>query len=250
MRNGLAQRLYPATVDGTRIPAAWLCTSEYEGQRGDDVSAEPTLVVASRDVFVLRTIRRAVAAAEVRVLNELADALAVVETARQERPDVVLLDADLPDGGVETVEQITVLAPSVLTVVVGDTPSDDQLFGALYAGASGYMPRDLTSEQWRTALRSLLDGEALLPRALTSRLVEEFRARERHKRLLLRGRRGVDLTSREWTILQHIGQDLSTNDIAERLFVSPVTVRTHLSAIMRKLDVPNRQALRRVLRER
>jgi DNA-binding NarL/FixJ family response regulator len=214
------------------------------------VSAEPTVVVASQDVGLLRTIRRVGTTTELKVLDELTDASAVVDTARQQRPDAVLLDIDLPEGGVETVQQITVLAPSVLTVVVGDTPTDDQLFGALYAGASGYMPRDLTSDQWRTALRSLLDGEALLPRTLTSRLVEEFRARERHKRLLLRGRPGVDLTSREWTILQHIERDLTTNDIAERLFVSPVTVRTHVSAIMRKLDVPNRQALRRVLRER
>jgi DNA-binding NarL/FixJ family response regulator len=199
---------------------------------------------------MVRTIRRAALSGGLRVVGEFADAAAAVDTVREQRPDVFLLDIDGGDTGIHTIEQITTSAPGVLTVVVGGFPSDDELFGALYAGASGYLPRDLAPEQWRSALDSLLRGEALLPRALTSRLVEEFRARERRKRLLLRGRPGVDLTAREWTILRYLSQDLDTGDIAERLFVSPATVRTHVSAIMRKLDVPNRRALRRMLHER
>lgn len=199
---------------------------------------------------MFRTIRLAAGGDGFAILNEVAEASDASLTARRDRPDVLLIDIDLPGGGIRLVEEVAMATPGVLIVVVGDSPTDDELFDALYAGASGFVPRTLSPDRWRACLESLLRGEALLPRALTSRLVEEFRARGRRKRLSLRGRPGVDLTSREWTILQHVGEDLSTNEIAERLFVSPVTVRSHLSAVMRKLDVPDRRALRRLIRER
>jgi len=86
----------------------------------------------------------------------------------------------------------------------------------------------------------VLEGEAALPRNLVARLVEEFRARTTRKRLSLRGRRGVDLTTREWEVLEFLRQGLTTAEIAARLFVSPVTVRSHVSAVLHKLRVPDR----------
>lgn len=83
-----------------------------------------------------------------------------------------------------------------------------------------------------------------------ARLIEEFRERERRRRLPLRGRRGVDLTSREWEVLELMRQGLTTAQMAERLYVSQVTIRTHVSSILRKLRVPDRAAAIRLLEGR
>jgi DNA-binding NarL/FixJ family response regulator len=83
-----------------------------------------------------------------------------------------------------------------------------------------------------------------------ARLIEEFRQRERRKRLPLIGRRGVDLTSREWDVLEFMREGLTTSQMAERLYVSPVTVRTHISSILKKLRVSDRAAAIRLLKER
>src|SRR5206468_2752516 len=85
------------------------------------------------------------------------------------------------------------------------------------------------------ALRGVLDGEAALPRRLVALLIEEFRERKRRRRLPLVGRRSVELTDRESEVLEAMRQGLTTYEIAARLFISPVTVRTHVSAILRKL---------------
>jgi DNA-binding NarL/FixJ family response regulator len=73
-------------------------------------------------------------------------------------------------------------------------------------------------------------------------LIEEFRERKRRRRVPLVGRRGVELTDREWEVLEAMRQSLTTDEIARRLFISPVTVRTHVSAILRKLHVQTREA--------
>jgi DNA-binding NarL/FixJ family response regulator len=72
-------------------------------------------------------------------------------------------------------------------------------------------------------------------------LVEEFRERKRRRRIPLVGRRSVELTDREWEVLELMRQGLTTQEIGDRLFISPVTVRTHISSILRKLHVPSRE---------
>lgn len=80
-----------------------------------------------------------------------------------------------------------------------------------------------------------------------ARVIDEFRERSRRKRLPLVGGRGVDLTSREWEILEYLRDGLTTGEIAERLFVSKVTVRRHVSSILRKLQVPDRKSALRLV---
>ena len=102
--------------------------------------------------------------------------------------------------------------------------------------------RDIDPGRLPLALRGVLDGEAALPRQLVALLIEEFRERRRRRRIPLRGRRSAELTDREWEVLQLMRQGAHTEEIAARLFISPVTVRTHVSAILRKLQVPTREA--------
>ena len=117
---------------------------------------------------------------------------------------------------------------------------DDDLFDALRAGASGYLLKGLDEEEIVEALRRVLAGEATLPGSLVARLVEEFRDRESH-RVGVPGGPAARLTGREWDVLELMRKGATTAEISERLFVSPTTVRSHISAILRKLGVPTRK---------
>jgi two-component system NarL family response regulator len=93
----------------------------------------------------------------------------------------------------------------------------------------------------------VLEGEAALPRALVARVIAEFRDQSAHRRLSFAGRPVIELTSREWQVLELLRDGSSTKEIAERLFISRVTVRTHISSILRKLRAPSREAAIRLL---
>ena len=88
----------------------------------------------------------------------------------------------------------------------------------------------------------MLSGEAALPRRLVAVLIEEFRERKRRRRIPLVGRRSVELTDREWEVLESMRLGWTTEQIADHFFISPVTVRTHIASILRKLQVSDREA--------
>jgi DNA-binding NarL/FixJ family response regulator len=176
------------------------------------------------------------------VCAEAADARAAIEAARRESPDVCLLDIHMPGDGIHAAETIARELPECAVVMLTVSRTDTDLFNALRAGASGYLLKDIDPARLPLALRGVLDGEAALPRRLVALLIEEFRERKRRRRLPLVGRRCVELTDRESEVLEAMRQGLTTYEIAARLFISPVTVRTHVSAILRKLHVPTREA--------
>jgi DNA-binding NarL/FixJ family response regulator len=175
------------------------------------------------------------------VVAEVADAAAAIDAAVRERPDVCLLDIHMPGNGIRAAGEITQQLPDVAVVMLTISRNDDDLFDALRAGASGYLLKDMDPARIPHALQGVLEGEAALPRALTARVIDEFRGRGRRRRVSLSGERGVELTSREWEVLDLMRQGLGTAQIAERLFVSRVTVRRHVSSILQKLRVSSRQ---------
>jgi DNA-binding NarL/FixJ family response regulator len=166
----------------------------------------------------------------------------------RELPDVCLLDIDVPGGGIEAAAAIRSQLPTTKVVMLGTAADDDALFAALEAGASGYLLKQMNPAQLGRTLRAVLRGEAALPRALTARLIEEFRARTRQPSLTRRSAR--DLTNREWEVLDCLCEGLSTGRIARRLFISETTVRRHVSSILKKLEVPSRQAAAKVAAQR
>jgi DNA-binding NarL/FixJ family response regulator len=176
------------------------------------------------------------------VCAEAADGPTAVEAARRERPDVCLLDINMPGDGIKAAEQISHELPETAVVMLTVSRSDADLFDALRAGASGYLLKDIDPARLPLALRGVLEGEAALPRRLVALLIEEFRERQRRRRIPLVGRRSVELTDREWEVLELMRQGLATEEIAARLFISAGTVRTHVSSILRKLQVPTREA--------
>ena len=194
-------------------------------------------------------VRDALAAGGIAVVGEGATADAAVEAARRERPDVCLLDIHMPGGGIAAAGRITEELPGTRVVMLSVSRDDADVFAALKAGASGYLLKDMDPERLPAALRGVLAGEAALPRTLVARVIEEFRGAERRPLPRFLKRRGVELTDREWEVLELLREELSTADIASRLGVSPVTVRRHVSAILAKLRVPDRKAMARLLEE-
>jgi DNA-binding NarL/FixJ family response regulator len=182
------------------------------------------------------------------VCAETADAASAVAAALREKPDICLLDIHMPGGGIAAAREITNALPDTRVVMLTVSRDDEDLFDALRAGAAGYLLKDMDPDRVPMALEGVLAGEAALPRTLLSRVMEEFRDRGK-RRLRLPGHRGAELTEREWEVLQLLRDGMSTAEIAERLYVSAATVRSHAASVLKKLRVPDREAAIKLLEE-
>jgi two-component system NarL family response regulator len=174
------------------------------------------------------------------VCAEAASAQRAIEAALRERPDVCLLDVGMPGGGIRAAGEIATRLPETAVVMLTVSDSEDDLLDALRAGARGYLLKDMNTEQLPAALWAVLRGEAALPRRLAASLVQEIRRRG-EPRLTMPDGRAIHLTPREWEVLELLCDQLVTAEIAKRLFVAPVTVRRHVSAILEKLGVSSRE---------
>jgi DNA-binding NarL/FixJ family response regulator len=154
----------------------------------------------------------------------------------------------MPGRGVSAAAAITSRLPGTAVVMLTVSRDDDDLFAALRAGAVGYLLKDIPPERLPEALRAVLRGEAAMPRALVARLMDEFRSRG-SRRVTALGGRPVQLTAREWEVLDGMREGLSTAELADRLHVAPVTIRTHVASILRKLRVPDRAAAVRLVQD-
>lgn len=182
------------------------------------------------------------------VVAEAATADAAVAAAREHRPDVCLLDINMPGSGIAAAAEITHTMPDVAVVMLTASRDDEDLFAALRAGASGYLLKDMDPTRIGSALRGVLAGEAVLPRWLVFKVIDQFRATPRRRFALPNRTAAAQLTEREAEVLDLMASGLSTEEIAARLFVAQVTVRTHIAAILRKLRVKDRDAAVRLAR--
>lgn len=165
-----------------------------------------------------------------------------VDLALTEAPDLCLIDLSLPRGGLATARAISTALPETAVVMLATPGGSDDVLRAIRAGASGCLLKTMDVERLPVALRAVLDGEPAIPRALVRRLVEDIQERERPRVLpFIRGQR-VSLTPRQGQVLDLMRQQLPTREIAHRLGISEVTVRRHASAVMHKLDAPDRSA--------
>jgi DNA-binding NarL/FixJ family response regulator len=195
-------------------------------------------------------VRAALEAGGFTVCADVGDGPQALAAALEHRPDVALLVINMPGGGIAAAQAIAERLPETAVVMLTVSRDDADLFAALQAGAAGYLVKDIEPSRLPDALRGVLAGEAVLPRALVSRMVAEFQGRQRRRFALRRGGRGEELSAREWEVLELMREGLGTRDIAARLEISPVTVRRHSGEILRKLRVPDRAAAVRLLEER
>jgi DNA-binding NarL/FixJ family response regulator len=199
-----------------------------------------TVLLADDHPAVRAGVRGALEAGGLTVCAEVGNAEDAVEAAVEQRPDVCLLDVRMPGGGIWAAKEISEQVDETIVVMLTVSSAQEELFEALRAGASGYLLKDMDPKRLPQLLRAAVVGEAPLPPALVARLVDEFRTRGRRRFLALPQRRSVELTSREYEVLELLRKGLSTADIAERLFISRVTVKRHISSVMQKLNVRTR----------
>lgn len=216
-------------------PALGVNLSAATAARGN-----PTVVIGALDAAMLAGMRIALEADGIAVCGEgrsLHDLLAAVERFE---PDVCLVDIDLGGGGLRAIAQIATRAPRVRVALLIDESRDDKFLDAIRVGATGYVPKGIAPARLPAVVRALLNGEPAIPRALVNILIEEYRARPSRRQLHALHPRGADLTSREWEVLDLMRAQLSTREIAARLFISEVTVRRHVSSVLKKLEVRTR----------
>jgi DNA-binding NarL/FixJ family response regulator len=203
------------------------------------------------------------AAGDVEVIGEAVNGEQAVALARAERPDVILMDIRMPEvDGLESTRRIAADADlsDVKVVILTTFETDDYVYQALRAGASGFLVKDAEPEDLIRAVRVVARGEALLSPSVTRRLIATFASRApavgqsvgpslngaRQRAGEDRPRPGRDLsriTEREREVLALVAEGLSNDEIATRLYLSPLTTKTHVSHIMTKLDARDRAQL-------
>jgi DNA-binding NarL/FixJ family response regulator len=153
----------------------------------------------------------------------------------------------MPGGGLRATWEISARLPAAKIVMLTVSVDDRDLFGALQAGAAGYLLKDMDLRRLPVALADVMEGHGALPRALLPRLMDSFRDRGARRRAVVGDE--LRLTSREWQVLDLMRRELPTREIARRLVLSPVTVRTHINSILNKTGAADRSALVRKFKD-
>ena len=208
-------------------------------------------VLLADDQPLLRRGFRMILEAEdgVTVAGEAGDGAEAVELARRVRPDVVLMDIRMPGtDGIEATRRITAAEPGVRVLVLTTFDLDEYAFGALQAGASGFLLKDVRPHELVAAVRTVASGDAVVSPRVTRRLLEEYARQlpvagvgtdpdadraDRYPQL-------ASLTEREREVLEVVAQGLSNTEIAASLFVSETTVKSHVGRILAKLGLRDR----------
>jgi NarL family two-component system response regulator LiaR len=184
---------------------------------------------------------------DIDVVGEAADGAAAVVQAGKLCPDVILMDLVMPGmDGIEATRQITAVQPGQRVLVLTSFAADDQVFPAIKAGALGYLMKDSGPAELTQAIRQVHRGEPSLEPAIARRVLGELS----HPLKEARARTPDPLTAREVEVLRLVAQGRSNREIGEKLSVTEMTVRTHLSNILGKLHLASRtQAALYALRE-
>ncbi|QDG87600.1 response regulator transcription factor [Pseudarthrobacter sp. NIBRBAC000502770] len=183
------------------------------------------------------------AEADMKVVAECGTGRDAVRLARQWQPDVVLMDIRMPDGdGLEATRQILSdpALPGTRVVMLTTFELDEYIAEAVRAGAAGFLVKDTEPAELLRAVRIVHDGDALLSPSVTRRIMAQL---ARHSRAAERPVALDRITDREREVLQLVGEGLNNAEIAGRLFITPLTAKTHVSRIMAKLMVRDRARL-------
>lgn len=202
-------------------------------------------VVIADDQALVRTGFGMILAADgIEVAAEVADGSEAVAAVRRTRPDVVLMDIRMPRmDGIEATRRILTDGGAdghgTRVVILTTYDLDHYVYAALTAGASGFLLKDVTPEHLVAAVHLVRSGDALLAPTITRRLIERFAHRDEPRAAV--AHHGLsELTPRELEVLRLLATGLSNAELADRLFLSPTTVKTHVGRILSKLDLRDR----------
>ncbi len=183
-------------------------------------------------------------AGDIEVVGEAGNGAEAVDLVAAERPDVILMDIRMPEmDGIEATRRIAASGCDTRVLVLTTFDLDEYVFGALRAGASGFLLKDTLPEDLLGAVRVVAAGEALLAPKITRRLIEEF-AGDAGPALRAAPPAGLDsLTERELEVLAAVARGRSNAEIADELFMAHATAKTHVSRLLTKLDCRDRAQL-------
>ena len=191
---------------------------------------------------------RVIAQAENR--QDALDQLAEIERRRTPRPDVVLMDVRMPVlNGIDATAAITRKHPDVKVLVLTTYDQDDYAFGALGAGASGFLLKDTRTTDLHQALRAVAAGDAILTPRITRQLLERHMPRTTTPRQRAAQERLGQLTPREREVAGLVAQGMTNAEIGERLFIQPESVKKTVTRILAKLQLRDRVQLVIILRD-
>ena len=180
--------------------------------------------------------------ADVTVVGEASCGDDAIALAGELRPDIVLMDLQLPGlDALQATRRVVAGGARTQVVIFGGGGSDEELFGALHAGASGFVVSKTKPAELLHAIRSVSEGHAVLSPSVTRRLIDELASHpDRHRPI---PERLEELTAREREVMGLVAMGLTNREIAERLVVSPATAKTHVSRAMLKLHARDRAQL-------
>jgi DNA-binding NarL/FixJ family response regulator len=211
----------------------------YYAQRMQPAPAEPVSVLIADDQRLVRTGFRVILASEpgIDVVGEAANGVEAVDLARSRQPDVVLMDIRMPllDGFEATRKVLAVSRSRVLILTTFD--SDEYVYEALRAGASGFLLKDAPADQLITAVRCVAAGDALIDPSVTRRLIARF---ARSIQPAATPAAVASLTAREVDVLRLIARGRSNTEIAAELVIEESTVKTHVGRVLMKLSLRDR----------
>jgi DNA-binding NarL/FixJ family response regulator len=206
----------------------------------------PSVLIADDDEPHRRGVLEALEEEGFVVVGQASDAAAAIGAASRLQPDICLIEIELPLEGLNAIGRIARASPHTMIVVLSRSDQPEGVVTAFTRGASGYLLKGISGERLASTLRGAYQGEPPLSRSLVPYLVDEIR-RGSIRRLTLPGG-PVTLTPREWEVGELLRDGCSTAEIAERLDVSPVTVRRHIGLLLNKLGAKDRAAAVELLR--
>ncbi len=187
---------------------------------------------------------------EIEVVGVVNDGAEAIQAAQTLKPDVVMMDIRMPNkDGIQATRDITQnpTLSNVHVLVLTTFDIDQYVYDALSAGASGFLLKDADPDEIVNAIKIVAQGDALIEPSVMKRLVETFVSNNPAVSSAPRSKEYAqalkDLTDRELEILKLVAQGLTNDDIAEKLFISPATVKTHVARIMAKTDAHDRAQL-------
>jgi two-component system, NarL family, response regulator DevR len=199
------------------------------------------VMIVDDHALVRAAIRQAISAPDIEIVAEAATAEEALHLAPEARPDVLLLDIDLPGmSGVHLVRELAPRLPATRIVMLTVSTADRDLMDAFRYGAAGYLTKDLAPAALLRAVRGAGKGDLAMPRQMAARLVNRLVEDSRHAPAPSDDPSLAALSERESEVLALLADGMTDRQIAETLTISPRTVETHVSSILHKLGVRNR----------
>jgi DNA-binding NarL/FixJ family response regulator len=213
------------------------------------VNEQPQVTLIEDEPVARASIRRVLERSGFSVEGEATAADEGIDLALRVRPEICLIDVSIPGGGIRAAREIARRLPETAVVMLSASSDHSDVADSIRAGAAGYLLKGMNPDRIAHALRGVLEGEAAIPRSLMAHLVKDLQTQGRRR--LIAGRSGrADLTSREWEVLEMMCDELTGKEIAERLSISPITVRRHASRVVKKLGVRDRAEAIALVHER